>query len=170
MDDNFLNSANAPYVAELFFKYRQDPNSVDKSWGSFFNSLNEDDISVLGDFGGPEWKKRPSNIIDDVSFNQVTQFVPNINADSFRISTLDSIRTLRLIRAYHINGHLTANLDPLNLSKKEYHPELDYKSYGLTDNDLDKEIFIDGSFGLESAPLNEIIKILKETYSSSIVV
>ena len=69
-----------------------------------------------------------------------------------------------------MNGHLTANLDPLNLSKKEYHPELDYKSYGLTDNDLDKEIFIDGSFGLESAPLNKIIKILKETYSSSIVV
>ena len=53
MNDNFLNSANAPYVAELFFKYRQDPNLVDKSWESFFNSLNEDDISVLGDFGGP---------------------------------------------------------------------------------------------------------------------
>ena len=56
MNDNFLNSANAPYVAELFHKYSQDPNSVDSSWGSFFNSLNENDLSVLGDFGGPEWK------------------------------------------------------------------------------------------------------------------
>ena len=168
MNDNFLNSANAPYVAELFYKYSQDPNSVDSSWGNFFNSLNENDLSVLGDFGGPEWKKRPSNIIDGISFDKATRLVPNIKVDSFRTSTLDSIRTLRLIRAYHMNGHLTANLDPLNLSKKEYHPELDYKSYGLTDNDLDKEIFIDGSFGLESAPLNKIIKILKETYSSSI--
>ena len=168
MNDNFLNSANAPYVAELFYKYSQDPNSVDSSWGNFFNSLNENDLSVLGDFGGPEWKKRPSKIIDGISFDKATRLVPNIKVDSFRTSTLDSIRTLRLIRAYHMNGHLTANLDPLNLSKKEYHPELDYKSYGLTDNDLDKEIFIDGSFGLESAPLNEIIKILKETYSSSI--
>ena len=168
MNDNFLNSANAPYVAELFYKYSQDPNSVDSSWGNFFNSLNENDLSVLDDFGGPEWKKRPSNIIDGISFDKATRLVPNIKVDSFRTSTLDSIRTLRLIRAYHINGHLTANLDPLNLSKKEYHPELDYKSYGLTDNDLDKEIFIDGSFGLESAPLNKIIKILKETYSSSI--
>jgi len=168
MNDNFLNSANAPYVAELFYKYSQDPNSVDSSWGNFFNSLNENDLSVLGDFGGPEWKKRPSNIIDGISFDKATRLVPNIKVDSFRTSTLDSIRTLRLIRAYHMNGHLTANLDPLNLSKKEYHPELDFKSYGLTDNDLDKEIFIDGSFGLESAPLNEIIKILKETYSSSI--
>ena len=168
MNDNFLNSANAPYVAELFYKYSQDPNSVDSSWGNFFNSLNENDLSVLGDFGGPEWKKRPSNIIDGISFDKATRLVPNIKVDSFRTSTLDSIRALRLIRAYHMNGHLTANLDPLNLSKKKYHPELDYKSYGLTDNDLDKEIFIDGSFGLESAPLNKIIKILKETYSSSI--
>ena len=168
MNDNFLNSANAPYVAELFYKYSQDPNSVDSSWGIFFNSLNENDLSVFGDFGGPEWKKRPSNIIDGISFDKATRLVPNIKVDSFRTSTLDSIRTLRLIRAYHMNGHLTANLDPLNLSKKEYHPELDYKSYGLTDNDLDKEIFIDGSFGLDSASLNEIIKILKETYSSSI--
>jgi len=168
MNDNFLNSANAPYVAELFHKYSQDPNSVDSSWGSFFNSLNENDLSVFGDFGGPEWKKRPSNIIDGISFDKTPRLVPNIQVDSFRTSTLDSIRTLRLIRAYHINGHLTANLDPLNLSKKEYHPELDYKSYGLKESDLDKEIFIDGSFGLESAPLNEIIKILKETYSSSI--
>jgi len=168
MNDNFLNSANAPYVAELFHKYSQDPNSVDSSWGSFFNSLNENDLSVFGDFGGPEWKKRPSNIIDGISFDKTPRLVPNIQVDSFRTSTLDSIRTLRLIRAYHINGHLSANLDPLNLSKKEYHPELDYKSYGLKESDLDKEIFIDGSFGLESAPLNEIIKILKETYSSSI--
>jgi len=168
MNDNFLNSANAPYVAELFYKYSQDPNSVDSSWGNFFNSLNENDLSVLGDFGGPEWKKRPSNIIDGISFDKATRLVPNIKVDSFRTSTLDSIRTLRLIRAYHINGHLTANLDPLNLSKKEYHPELDYKSYGLTDDDLDKEIFIDGSLGLEKATLKEIIKILKETYSSSI--
>ncbi len=118
MNDSFLNSTNAPYVAELFFKYRQDPNSVDKSWESFFNSLNEDDISVLGDFGGPEWKKRPSNIIDDVSLDKVLRPAPSINVDSFKTSTLDSIRALRLIRAYRINGHLIANLDPLNIAKK----------------------------------------------------
>ena len=55
MNDNFLNSANAPYVAELFYKYRQDPNSVDSSWGSFFNSLNEDDwqfLAILADQNG----------------------------------------------------------------------------------------------------------------------
>ena len=70
--------------------------------------------------------------------------------NSFKTSTLDSIRALRLIRAYRINGHLIANLDPLDLHEKIYHPELDYKSYGFSENDLNREIFIDGSLGLES--------------------
>ena len=168
MNDNFLSSANAPYVAELYFKYKNDPNSVEENWKFFFNSLNEDEIAVLGDFGGPKWKKRPSNIIDEVSFNQTINLKPNINSQSFKLSTLDSIRALRLIRAYRINGHLIANLDPLNITKKDYHPELDYKSYGLKDVDLDRDIFIDGSLGLEKTSLKNIIKILTETYSASI--
>jgi len=168
MNDNFLNSTNVSYVAELYFKYSNDPNSVDKSWSIFFHSLNEEDLSIIKDFGGPEWKKRPSNIIDNISFDKVIRVEENINFDSFKSSTLDSIRVLRLIRAYRMNGHLIADLDPLNISKKDYHPELDYKSYGLDEKDLDKKIFIDGSLGLESGTLRQIIKILKETYSSHI--
>ena len=168
MNDSFLNSANAPYVAELYFKYTQNPKSIDDSWKRFFSSLNEDELSVLSDFGGPKWKKRETNVIDDISFDKVVRSSASVDFASFKTSTLDSIRALRLIRAYRVNGHLIANLDPLNLHEKNYHPELDYKSYGFTDNDLDREIFVDGSLGLETATLAEIIKILNKTYSSSI--
>ena len=168
MDNTFLSGANAPYVAELFFKYKENQNSVDKSWIGFFNSLNEDEITVLKDFGVPEWKKRNTKTIDDVAFDKVIKTIPNIDIDSFRTSTLDSIRALRLIRAFRVNGHLIANLDPLELYDKNFHPELDYKSYGLSEKDLDKNIFIDGSLGLESTKLSDIITILKETYSASI--
>ena len=168
MNDSFLNSANAPYVAELYFKYTQNPKSIDESWKSFFSSLNEDELSIISDFGGPEWKKRGTNVIDDISFDKVVRSSSAVDFNSFKTSTLDSIRALRLIRAYRINGHLIANLDPLNLHKKNYHPELDYKSYGFSENDLDREIFIDGSLGLETATLNEIIQILNKTYASSI--
>ena len=41
MNDSFLNSANAPYVAELFFKFKEDPNSIDKSWSNFFETFHE---------------------------------------------------------------------------------------------------------------------------------
>jgi 2-oxoglutarate dehydrogenase E1 component len=168
MNDSFLNSANAPYVAELYFKFTQSPNSIDDSWKSFFSSLNEDELSIISDFGGPEWKKRDTNVIDDISFDKVIRSSSGVDFNSFKTSTLDSIRALRIIRAYRINGHLIANLDPLNLHEKNYHPELDYKSYGFSKNDLDREIFIDGSLGLERATLKEIIKILNKTYASSI--
>ena len=168
MNDAFLNSVNAPYIAELFFKFKKNPTSVDSSWKSFFQSLNDDDVAILKDFGGPEWKKRPSKIIDDVSFDKIIRNIPDVETDSFKTSTLDSIRALRLIRAFRVNGHLIANLDPLGIAKKDHHPELDYKNYGFTDNDLSREIFIDGSLGLERASLNKIIRILKETYSASI--
>ncbi|MBI04689.1 MAG: 2-oxoglutarate dehydrogenase E1 component, partial [Pelagibacteraceae bacterium] len=168
MNDSFLNSANAPYVAELFFKFKEDPNSIDKSWSNFFETFHEDDLAILSDFGGPEWKKRPSSVIDNVSFDKLILSSTNIDFNSFKNSTLDSIRALRLIRAYRINGHLIAELDPLKLQKKNYHPELDYKSYGFTDSDFNKEIFIDGSLGLEKATLKKIIKILNETYAASI--
>jgi 2-oxoglutarate dehydrogenase E1 component len=168
MNDSFLNSANAPYVAELYFKYTQNPKNIDESWNSFFSSLNEDELSIISDFGGPEWKKRDTNVIDDISFDKVVRSSSSVDFNSFKTSTLDSIRALRLIRAYRINGHLIANLDPLNLHEKIYHPELDYKSYGFSENDLDREIFIDGSLGLETATLKEIIQVLNKTYASSI--
>ena len=168
MNDTFLNSANAPYVAELYFKFSQNPDSIHGSWKSFFSSLNEDEISIISDFGGPEWKKRNTTVIDDISFDKVIRASSDVDFNSFKTSTLNSIRALRLIRAYRINGHLIANLDPLDLHEKIYHPELDYKSYGFNENDLNREIFIDGSLGLETATLKEIIKILNETYASSI--
>ncbi len=168
MNDTFLNSANAPYVAELYSKFRNDPESVDITWKDFFNNLNEDDYSVLKDFGGPEWKERPSSIIDKNYITKVIKSKENYNSEEFRISTLDSIRALRLIRAFRINGHLIADLDPLGISEREYPQELDYKSYGFNESDLEKEIFIDGSLGLEKGKLKNIIKILKETYSASI--
>ncbi len=168
MNDSFLNSANAPYIAELYFKYTQNPKSIDESWKGFFSSLNEDEISIIADFGGPEWKKRDTNVINDISFDKVIRASSGLDFNSFKTSTLDSIRALRLIRAYRINGHLIANLDPLELHEKNYHPELDYKSYGFNENDLDREIFIDGSLGLETASLKEIINILNKTYASSI--
>ena len=168
MNDTFLNSANAPYVAELYSKFRNDPESVDTTWKDFFNNLNEDDYSVLKDFGGPEWKERPSSIIDKNYITKVIKSNANYNSEEFRISTLDSIRALRLIRAFRINGHLIADLDPLGISERKYPQELDYKSYGFSESDLEKEIFIDGSLGLEKGKLKNIIKILKETYSASI--
>ena len=92
MNDSFLNSANAPYVAELYFKYTQSPNSIDESWKSFFSSLNEDELSIISDFGGPEWKKRDTNVIDDISFDKVIRSSSSVDFNSCLLYTSPSPR------------------------------------------------------------------------------
>ena len=69
-----------------------------------------------------------------------------------------------IIRAYRIRGHLVADLDPLGMRSTDPHPELDPKSYGFTEADMDRPIFIDKVLGLDVASMREIIDIVKRTY------
>ncbi|MCH8037988.1 MAG: 2-oxoglutarate dehydrogenase E1 component, partial [Proteobacteria bacterium] len=91
-----------------------------------------------------------------------------ITAADVRAATVDSIRALMLIRAYRVRGHLEADLDPLGVKEIEPHPELDPLSYGFTEEDFDRPIFINNVLGLETATLNEIVKVVRETYCGRI--
>jgi 2-oxoglutarate dehydrogenase E1 component len=79
-------------------------------------------------------------------------------------AVLDSIRALMLIRAYRIRGHLVADLDPLGMRDQTPHPELDPKSYGFTEADMDRPIFLDNVLGLQHGSIRQIIDIVKRTY------
>src|SRR5579871_1478537 len=62
---------------------------------------------------------------------------PATDRAALRQATADSIRALQLIRAYRVRGHLEADLDPLRLDQRGPYPELDYRSYGFGEADLD---------------------------------
>jgi 2-oxoglutarate dehydrogenase E1 component len=79
-------------------------------------------------------------------------------------AVLDSIRALMIIRAYRIRGHLIADIDPLGMRDQTPHPELDPRSYGFTDADMDRPIFIDNVLGLQMASMRQIMEIVKRTY------
>jgi 2-oxoglutarate dehydrogenase E1 component len=66
-----------------------------------------------------------------------------------------------IIRAYRIRGHLIADLDPLGMRKDAPHPELDPASYGFTEADMDRPIYIDNVLGLEMATMNQILAIVR---------
>ena len=83
-------------------------------------------------------------------------------------ATQDSIRALMLIRAYRVIGHLAADLDPLGLADRRVHRELLPESYGFTEADLDRPIFIDRVMGLETATMRQILAILRRTYCRQI--
>ena len=73
-----------------------------------------------------------------------------------------------LIRAYRARGHFHANLDPLNLEPPKNEEELDPRTYGFSDADLDRRIFLDKVLGLEFGTVREIIGILRRTYCQTL--
>ena len=87
-----------------------------------------------------------------------------ISTEELKRSLLDSIRALMVIRAYRIRGHLLADLDPLGMRDQAYHPELDPATFGFSEADMDRPIFIDNVLGLESATMREIVSLVKRTY------
>src|SRR5215469_11493341 len=159
----FLTGANAGFIAELYTRYLENPDSVDESWRRFFSKMNDELPAVLTEMRGPSWGRSAPSMIG----NGAT-IASELNTEALRRATNDSIRALQLIRAYRVRGHLEADLDPLGLEKRGPYPELGYRSYGFTEADLDREIFINNLLGRERATLREIIAILRETYCGTV--
>ena len=160
---SFLTGANAGFIAELYARYLEDPAALDESWRCFFAELNDDNSAVFAELRGPSWGERAPRVIKDGAAAATA-----IDGEALRQATSDSIRALQLIRSYRVRGHLEADLDPLGLEKRGPFPELDYRTYGFTETDLDHEIYINNLFGRERASLREIIAILRETYCGKI--
>ncbi len=80
----------------------------------------------------------------------------------------DSVRALTMIRTFRTRGHLHARLDPLGLEPPTDHEELHPSTYGFTEADLDRPVFLDGVLGLDWASINDIMPILRRTYCDTI--
>ena len=181
---SFLQGHNAEYVEQLYARYANDPNAVDEAWQQFFKELGDSDLDAKREAAGPSWARAdwPPAPNDDLTAALDGQWPADTAAagdkirakasekgvelsdDAVKTAVLDSIRALMIIRAYRIRGHLVADLDPLDMRDKTPHPELDPKSYGFTDADMDRPIFIDNVLGLEVASLREILEIVNRTY------
>ncbi len=164
---SFLVGNNTEFINEFYADYLSDPKSLPKSWREFFHGLSDEEKLIYDDLKGPSWSPEKKNIkISQPKQNKET--TEDINLDSIKQATQDSVRAIMLIRAYRIRGHLIANLDPLSLQKKQEHPELKPETYGFKQKDYSRKIFLDGVLGLQYGSLQEILNILKKTYCSKI--
>jgi len=161
-----FNGSNAAFIADLYAKWVANPAQVDPSFGELFSALNDEARGILTDAQGASWAPRHY----DVGEPEAAKPAPakaatgGITPEALRAAIVDSIRALMLIRVYRVRGHLEAHLDPLGLQLPKTHTELDYHSYGFTDADLDRPIFINRVLGRDTATLREIIDILRRTY------
>ncbi|NIR46174.1 MAG: 2-oxoglutarate dehydrogenase E1 component [Gemmatimonadetes bacterium] len=148
-------------VAELYRDFARDAASVDPGWREVFSRLDDEAAGWLktldGDRRAPA--ERPPSRTEAAP--------PGLEDDSQR-AALDSVRALMMIRAYRVRGHLEANLDPLNLAPEESHPELDPETYGFTEADMDRPIYLHGVLGLDTATLREIHGVLRRDYCRTI--
>ncbi len=160
-----LNGGNAAFIADLYARWAAAPTSVDASFAELFSSLNDEARSVLTDATGASWAPRPSTL-DDAGTAAPAPLRGRRSTDetNVRAAVLDSIRALMMIRVYRVRGHLEARLDPLGLTVPKSHPELDPRTYGFTETDWDRPIFIDRVLGRETATLREIMDILRTSY------
>ncbi len=170
--DPIYYGPNAAVIADLYSKFLADPASVDDGWKSFFGDLEDDAKSLLTGTNGASapGAAAPAAAAPTAGNGAMPDAVAAgvITSADVRAATLDSIRALMLIRAYRVRGHLEAKLDPLGLKPVEPHPELDPKTYGFTDQDLDRPIFIDRVLGLETATLRQIVEAVRKTYCGTI--
>ncbi len=183
---SFMQGHNAEYLEQMYARYANDPGAVDESWQAFFKAMGDDEVSVKREAEGPSWARAdwPPQPGDDLTAALTGEWAPepetksagskikakaaevgvSVSEDQIKRAVLDSIRALMIIRAYRIRGHLVADLDPLGMRDQTPHPELDPKSYGFTEADMDRPIFIDNVLGLQVASMREIVAIVKRTY------
>jgi 2-oxoglutarate dehydrogenase E1 component len=182
-ETSFLYGANAAFVEDLYARWAENPGSVEPSWQAFFTSLRDRADEVKRAAVEPTWTARsvpaPRNewlsaldgmwpaVEAKLQKGVEAKAGPGASAEAVRAATLDSLRAVMMIRAYRMRGQLAANLDPLGLDERPAAPELEPSTYGFTEADYDRPIFLDYVLGLESATLREILAILQRTYCST---
>src|SRR5436309_11783603 len=185
---SFLYGGNAEYIENLYARFEEDAGSVEPGWQEFFRALKDDPKSVQSAAHGPSWRRSQRvapehdellsalsgewqdarNVLDHKIRARAQTAGVELSGPEVQQATRDSIRALMLIRAYRARGHFHANLDPLGLEPPKDEQDLDPRSYGFTDADMDRRIFLDRVLGLEFGTLREILAIVRRTYCQTL--
>lgn len=164
LESSHLSGANSTYVEEMYEAYQEDPTSVSDDWRAVFEQLPP----VNG----------ASADVPEASHSKIRDYFRSLAQEgrskgTSRVSDPDvdakQVKVLQLINAYRFRGHQNANLDPLELWKRDTVAELDPAFHGLSGEDMERE-FNTGSFayGGDTLKLGELVKALKATYCGSI--
>mmetsp|Transcript_10658 Transcript_10658/g.16169 ORF Transcript_10658/g.16169 Transcript_10658/m.16169 type:complete len:1087 (+) Transcript_10658:165-3425(+) len=110
--ETFLTGSSSLYAEQMYDNYQADPNTVHETWRKYFEDMES------GKKYDPEVFNRPTvvtstqkRVAGDVNASHLVNSLPS-----------DSLGVAHMIRAYQVNGHTAANLDPLGLHTSETFP------------------------------------------------
>lgn len=144
MNSTFTARWNEALIEENYERWLGNPRSVDPEWAAFFDGFELGSVRNGGAESGPEGTTLPAG--QDVHFQT---------------------RVEGLVYAYRTLGHSIADLDPLDLLKRE-NPRLSLKEFGLEEKDLD--VVVSSRFFRDGAkmPLRELIRELERIYCGTV--
>jgi len=132
---SYISNADVGYLDQLYQSYKQNPTSVDATWQKFFEGY-------------------------DFSQQRYGENGPAVAGDSLGIK---ETQVRNLIFQYRTFGHLKSNTNPVR-PRRNHNVNLDHKSVGLTDADLDTEFDVGAEIGMGRATLRKIIEKLNLVY------
>lgn len=135
-NQTFSNFSNLAYIEAMQKAYQENPSAVDPSWHPFFEG-----VSI-----GAESSSKSLSEEDKDSIGELNQ------------------RVSMLINAYRKHGHLLAEFNPISTDNSRKVNELEISTYGLTEDDLDKQVKSLHFFPGEHISLRKLLGALKETY------
>ena len=150
-----LFGGNAPFIEDQYEIYLGDPAAVSPDWRAYFDTLRDGARDV------PQ-----ASVVE--SFIQLAKHrrlaAPMVDAQAMHKQVL----VLRLISKFRTVGLFQADLDPLQRAERPYIADLDIKTYGFSDADLDTEFDV-GSYkgapqGATRMRLRDLIVALQDTY------
>ena len=183
---SFLYGGNAQFIEELYAKYLENPAAVDQHWRQFFAGLDDDPASAKRRYG-------PRGSATTGRRRQPANSSPPSTATGRQLNKPSAPRSRPRPRptgarpfgrgsAQGDDGFGARADDDPRLpharpsgrrsrsaeAKRPAHPELDPASYGFSEADLDRPIFLDKVLGLEQATMRQIVDILRRTYCDTL--
>lgn len=139
-DYSYVFNAHPQYIDSIYEKYRNDPESVEPGWRTFFEGF---------EFGQNGKGREP------------------VPSEKNRAEHIKEFAVLSLILGYRNRAHLLSNTNPIQ-KRKDRSPHLDLADYGLEEEDLEKTFFAGEELNMGSAKLKDIIQKLREIYCGDI--
>jgi 2-oxoglutarate dehydrogenase E1 component len=160
-----ISGGNAVYIEGLYDSYLYDPNSIPEEWRDYFDQLPRVENSVTQDTPHSVIRENFRLLGKSRARPLVAPGSGGVNIEHER----KQVNVVQLISSYRSRGHQKAKLDPLGIMTRDEIPDLELSYHSLTPADLDT-VFQTGNtfFGIEEAPLKDIIDSLEKTYCGSV--
>jgi len=170
-----LYGGNAAFIEDLYERYLQDPERVDRAWRVRFDAMREAANEPLP--AAPDAASAPARPVQgEIPHGPVRENFVRLahesRARAHRPTTAHlepaaaakQAAVLRLINAYRFRGHQVADTDPIQLREKPRIQDLDPDYHHFSADDLDL-VFHTGSLcAPDRMKLRDIIALLQRIY------